>query len=130
MAFKGVFKFKSKEYRLLAFSHNIVRQLDARGAPATGPNAGTVSITIEVGDNNDIAEWAMLDYQTEEGEVVLFKRDSDATLRSLKFKDAYIYQYQELFSADDVNPCTFSFSITAKEVELSPGGIVESAAWA
>lgn len=130
MAFKGVFKFKSKEYRLLNFSHTIERTLDSRGAPASGVKGGMVSITIEIADNNDLAAWAMLDYQVEEGEVVIYKRDSEATLRSLKFKDAYIYFYQESFSADDNTPCTFTFYVTAKEIELVPDGVVAIADWA
>ena len=130
MAFKGVFKFKSKEYRLLSFSHSMQRVLDSRGAPSTQPGPGYVNIVIEVGDDNNIAEWAFLGYQTAEGEVVIFKRDSDAKLRSLKFKDAYVYSYMESFSADDSQPSTFSISITAKEVELNPGGIDTIAEWA
>jgi hypothetical protein len=71
-------KFKSKEYRLISFSHSMQRTLDSRGA-IWSAGAGYVNIVIEVGDDNDIAEWAFLGYQTAEGEVVIYKRDSDAT---------------------------------------------------
>ena len=130
MAFKGVFKFKGKEYRLINFTHTVERTLDNRGAPASGVVAGIISVTIEIGENNDIAAWAMLDYKAEEGEIVLYKRDSEATLRSLKFSDAYIFYYQESFSGDDSNPSTFTFSITAREVDLSPDGVMGTAPWA
>jgi hypothetical protein len=130
MAFKGVFKYKSKEYRLINFTHTVERTLDNRGAPSSGVVAGIISVTIEVGDNNDIAAWAMLDYQADEGEIVLYKRDSDATLRSLNFSDAYIFYYQEAFSADDSTPSTFTFSITARVVDLTPDGVEGTARWA
>ena len=130
MAFKGIFKYKGKEYRLINFTHTVERTLDNRGAPASGVVAGIINITVEIGDNNDIAAWAMLDYQADEGEIVLYKRDSEATLRSLKFKDAYIFFYQEIFNSDDTTPSIFSFSITAREVDLSPDGIMGTARWA
>ena len=130
MAFKGVFKFKSKEYVLLSFSHAMDRTLDKRGAPAEQPKPGLISIEIEVGDNNDLAAWAFMGYQTEEGEIVIFKRDSEAKLRSLKFKDAYICSYLETFSGSDSRPSIFAITISPKEIELTPGGINLIADWA
>ncbi|MCW3125678.1 MAG: phage tail protein [Bacteroidetes bacterium] len=130
MAFKGVFKFKGKEYTLLSFSHEMDRALDKRGAPAEQPKPGLITIQIEVADNNDLAAWAFIGYQTEEGEIVIYKRDSEATLRSLKFKDGYISYYLETFSNSDSQPSTFTISITPKEIQLSPGGIDLIADWA
>jgi hypothetical protein len=130
MAFKGVFKFKGKEYILLSFSHAMDRALDKRGAPAEQPKPGLINIEIEVADNNDLAAWAFIGYQTEEGEVVIYKRDSEATLRSLKFKDAYITSYLETFSSNNNQPSIFAITISPKEIELSPGGISLIADWA
>jgi hypothetical protein len=130
MAFKGIFKFKSKEYRLIFFQHEMTRVLDNRGAPASEPQTGYIHITIEVGEDNALAGWAFFGHQSEDGEIILYKRDSDAKLRSLKFKDGYVFRYLESFSADDSTPSTFSVSITAKEIELSPDGVDRIADWA
>ena len=130
MAFKGVFKFKSKEYTLLSFSHEMDRTLDKRGAPAERPKPGLINIQIEVSDNNDLAAWAFMGYQTEEGEIVIYKRDSEATLRSLKFKDAYISSYLETFNSNDNQPSIFAITISPKEIQLTHGGIDLIADWA
>lgn len=130
MAFKGIFKFKNKEYNLLDFDHEMTRGHDiATGAPTRMPTPGIISITVEAGEDNKIAAWAFLDFANEEGEIILYKRDSEATLRKLVFKDAYIVKYHESFNSGNSTPCSISISITPKEIEMSPEGINLIASW-
>ena len=129
MAVNGKFKFKSNEYRVIEFTHEMHRVLDGRGAPSSQPSPGFIHLTIEATDTNVFAGWAFSGSQSEDGEIILSKRDSEATMRSLKFKDAYVFGYKEHYSANDDSPATISLSITPKEIQLTPDSIDWIADW-
>ena len=60
-------------------------------------------------------------FERKDGSIVFLKRDSEATLKELKFKEAYIVKYQEDFDATGNQPLKETFTLSAKEIELGTG---------
>ncbi|MFV0304664.1 MAG: type VI secretion system tube protein TssD, partial [Moheibacter sp.] len=49
------------------------------------------------------------------------KRDSDATLKELKFEEAYLVKYRENFDSTGRNPLTESFTLSARKISMGTG---------
>ncbi len=60
-------------------------------------------------------------FERKDGSIVYSKRDNDATLKELKFKEAYLVDYNENFDSTGDNPVTESFTLSAKEIDLGTG---------
>ena len=60
-------------------------------------------------------------FERKDGSIVFLKRDSDATLKELKFTEAYLVDYSENFSSVGDMAVTETFTLSAKEIELGSG---------
>ena len=60
-------------------------------------------------------------FERKDGSVVFIKRDSDATLKELKFKEGYLVNFQEGFTSTSENPLNQTFTISAKEITMGNG---------
>ena len=60
-------------------------------------------------------------FERKDGSVVFLKRDSDATLKELKFKEGYLIGFEESFHSANTNPMTITFTISAKKIEMGNG---------
>jgi len=60
-------------------------------------------------------------FERKDGTVTFFKRDSDAELKKLNFKEGYLVKFEESFDADDKSPMTVAFTISARELSMGSG---------
>ena len=118
MSFKSILKVAGKNYNVLNVNYGLFQETDVTGRPSTITRGGKIDITVESTGETDLFEWMTNSFERKDGSIVFKKRDSDATLKELKFKEAYIVKYTENFDATGENPLTESFVLSAKEIEL------------
>ena len=119
MSFTSKFKISSgKERNILSVEYAMLQETDPTGRPSSVTRGGKIHLTVEGTGETDLFEWMTNSFERKDGSIVFKKRDSDATLKELKFKEAYIVKYTENFDATGENPLTESFVLSAKEIEL------------
>ncbi len=60
-------------------------------------------------------------FERKDGSITFLKRDSEATLKELKFTEAYLVKHREHFDASGEKPLTESFTISARKLEMGTG---------
>lgn len=121
MSFKAKFKVAGKEMNVLDCDYSLRQEVDATGRPSSVTRGGKINLTVESTGENDIFEWMCNNFERKDGSIVFTKRDSDATMKELKFKEGYLIGFDEKFTSSDTNPMTISFTISAKEISMGNG---------
>jgi hypothetical protein len=121
MSFKAKLKVAGKEYNVLNVSYGLFQETDATGRPSTVSRGGKIDVTVEGTGATDFFEWMTNSFERKDGSVVFFKRDSEATLKELKFTEAYLVKHKERFDATGDNPLTETFTISARKIEMGSG---------
>jgi hypothetical protein len=121
MSFKAKFTVSGKEFRVLDASFDLHQIVDKTGRVSSETRGGKINVVVESTQETDLFEWMCNSYETKDGSLVFLKRDSDATLKELKFKEAYMINYTETFSSTNDLPMFISFTLSAKEIELGNG---------
>ena len=60
-------------------------------------------------------------FERKDGTITFVKRDSDATLKELNFKEGYLIEYAERFDSTGDNPVAETFTISAQEISMGTG---------
>jgi Hemolysin coregulated protein Hcp (TssD) len=118
MSFKVKLKVNGKEYNVLAHSYQLKQETDATGRPSSITRAGKVEITVESTGDTSFIEWMASSWERKDGSIVYIKRDTNATLKELNFKEAYMVSYQERFDSTDKQPVTETFTLSCKVFEM------------
>lgn len=121
MSFKAKFKVAGKERNILNVNYALKQETDATGRPSTITRGGKIEITVEGTGETDIFEWMTNSFERKDGSIAYLKRDSEATLKEVKFEEAYIVGYKENFDSEGDNPLTETFTISARAIELGTG---------
>ena len=121
MSFKSILKVAGKNYNVLSINYGLFQETDATGRPSTVTRGGKIDITVESTGETDLFEWMTNSFERKDGSVVFYKRDNDATLKELKFSEAYLVKHKEKFDASGDNPLTETFTISARELEMGTG---------
>ncbi|WP_449399655.1 type VI secretion system tube protein TssD [Chryseobacterium wanjuense] len=121
MSFKAKLKVAGKEYNILNVNYGLFQETDATGRPSTVTRGGKIEVVIEGTGSTDLFEWMTNSFERKDGSVVFFKRDSDATLKELKFTEGYLVKHRENFDSTGESPLTESFTISARKIELGSG---------
>ena len=118
MSFKTIWEYAGKKRNVLSVEYAMLQETDPTGRPSSVTRGGKIHLTVEGTGETDLFEWMTNSFERKDGSIVFKKRDSDATLKELKFKEAYIVKYTENFDSTGENPLTESFVLSAKEIEL------------
>jgi hypothetical protein len=121
MSFKAKLKVGGKELNVLGLHYAMMQETDATGRPSSITRGGKINVTIESTGDTTFFEWMCNSFERKDGSIVFFKRDSDATLKELGFKEAYLIDYNENFDSTGTNPVTESFTLSAKEITMGTG---------
>lgn len=121
MSFKTKLKVAGKDRNVLSINYDLLQETDPSGRPSSITRGGKIEITVEGTGETDLFEWMTNSFERKDGSVVFYKRDSDATLKELTFKEAYIVQYCENFLSTGDVPLTETFTLSAKEIEMGTG---------
>ena len=121
MSFKAKFKVAGKEFTALNVSYGLFQETDATGRPSTVTRGGKIDIVVEGTNSTELFEWMTNSFERKDGSVVFYKRDSEATLKELKFTEGYLVKHKENFDSTGANPLTETFTISARKIELGSG---------
>ena len=121
MSFKAKFKAAGKELNVLDARYKMHQEVDATGRPSSITRGGQITLTVESNQETDLFEWMCNNFERKDGSIVFLKRDSDATMKELKFKEGYLIAFEESFHASNSNPLSTTFTISAKEITLGSG---------
>jgi len=121
MSFKAKLKVAGKEYNVLNVSYGLFQETDATGRPSTVTRGGKIDLTVEGTGMTDLFEWMTNSFERKDGSVVFLKRDSEATLKELKFTEAYLVKHKEKFDSVGDTPLTEVFTISARKIEMGSG---------
>jgi hypothetical protein len=121
MSFKSKLKVGGKELNILNASYDLHQEIDASGRPSSVTRGGTINLTVESTGDSFFFEWMTNNFERKDGSIQYVKRDTDAKLKEMNFKEGYLVKYKEEFDATDSNPLVETFTISAKEISCGGG---------
>jgi Hemolysin coregulated protein Hcp (TssD) len=121
MSFKAKLKVAGKELNVLSCNYDLRQETDPTGRPSSITRGGKITVTIEATGETTFFEWMCNNFERKDGSVVFIKRDTDATLKELNFKEAYLVDYKENFDSTGVMPVVETFTLSAKEISMGSG---------
>ncbi|MCY0971108.1 type VI secretion system tube protein TssD [Chryseobacterium wangxinyae] len=121
MSFQTILKVSGKNYNVLSVNYGLFQETDATGRPSTITRGGKIEVTVESTGETDLFEWMTNSFERKEGSFVFYKRDSQSTLKELKFTEAYLVKHKEKFDSTGENPLTETFTISARKIEMGSG---------
>jgi len=121
MSFKAILEVAGKKYNILNVNYGLFQETDATGRPSTITRGGKIDVTVEGTGSTKLFEWMTNSFERKDGKIVFFKRDSEATLKELKFTEAYLVKHKEKFESVGENPLTESFTISSRKIEMGNG---------
>ncbi|WP_130736770.1 type VI secretion system tube protein TssD [Flavobacterium sp. J27] len=121
MSFKSKLKVGGKELNILKVSYDLYQEIDASGRPSSVTRGGTINLSVESTGDSFFFEWMTNNFERKDGSVQYVKRDTDAKLKELNFKEGYLIKYKEEFDATGTNPLVETFTISAKEIGVGAG---------
>lgn len=113
--------------RILHASYSFSRDVDSIGKPSSMLRGGTVNFQVEGTDDSGVYEWLIDQFQTKNGKITFYKRDSDSKMRELSFENAYVVQYSEHYDHVGENPFVVSFTLSAEKLAI--GGASHKNPW-
>ncbi len=124
MSFKSKLKVGGKELTILKAHYDLFQETDATGRPSSVTRGGAITLTIESTGDSFFYEWMTNNFDRKDGSIMYVKRDTDAKLKEVLFKEAYMVKYNESFDSTGENPLTETFTISARELTIGEGSIV------
>ena len=94
MSFKAKFKVAGKDLNVLGCHYSLHQEVDPTGRPSSITRGGKITITVESTGDTALFEWMTNSFERKDGSIVFMKRDSDATLKELKFKEGYLIGFE------------------------------------
>lgn len=123
MSFKATFEVDGNNYRVVNCDYSLNQFVDDTGRPSSTVRAGTINLTVESTDDTKLFEWMCDSYMRKDGKITFNKRDEDAKMKVLEFKEAYMVSYKELFDNSGPGSMQESFSLSAHVVKMGDGEI-------
>ncbi len=121
MSFKLTFEAGGQKKNVLEASYGLKQETDVTGRPAAVTRGGKIKVTVEATGETDLVEWMMNNFERKDGNIKWIKRDNDATLKELQFREAYMVDYHENFDHDGPTPATITFTLSAREITVGSG---------
>jgi len=121
MSFKAKLKVGGQEYNVLSCNYDLVQEVDPTGRPSSITRGGRIHITVESTGGTELFEWMCSSFERKDGEIEFSKRDTDAVMKRLAFKEGYGTRFKEQFDSVGTNPLVISFTISAREIESGQG---------
>lgn len=121
MSFKAKLKVDGKTVNVLNCSYALKQETDATGRPSSITRGGKITLTVESTGDTGFFEWMTNNFERKDGSIVYSKRETDATMKELKFKEAYMVDYKESFNSISEEPIVETFTISAREITLGTG---------
>lgn len=121
MSFNAVLDIDGNEYRVLHCDYEFDQEVDATGRPSSTTRGGIIKVQIESTDDTSIFMWMCDSYMRKDGKIVYQKRDEDAKLKELEFKQAYLVGYKESFDHVGTGSMIETLTFSARSIKMGDG---------
>ena len=121
MSFKAKLNVGGQDVNVLSCNYALKQETDATGRPSSITRGGKINLVVESTGDTTFFEWMTNNFERKDGTITFIKRDSDATMKQLKFTEAYVVDYKENFDATGDNPVTESFTLSARVISVGSG---------
>ena len=121
MSFKAKLNVGGQDVNVLSCNYALKQETDATGRPSSITRGGKINLIVESTGDTTFFEWMTNNFERKDGTITFVKRDSDATMKQLKFTEAYVVDYKENFDATGDNPVTESFTLSARVISVGSG---------
>lgn len=121
MSFKTRLTVAGKTYNVLQIGYDLTQETDPTGRPSSITRGGRIRVTVESTGDTSLFEWMTNNFERKNGSISFIKRDTEATLKELKFTEAYMVKYKENFESEGRNPLTEEFIISARMIQMGTG---------
>ncbi len=98
MSFATKLDINGKRYNILTVKYELFQETDATGRPSSVVRGGKIEVSIESTGDTTFAEAMVSNFDRLDGDIIFLKRDTDATLKKISFKEAYVTGYKETFN--------------------------------
>ncbi len=128
MAFRGELKLDDIEYRVLEFTYNFHRNIDAaNGQVSSRMYGGSLTFEVEVTSDNDLWAYITTNKEIQKGTVTFRKTDEDSSMKTIDFERASVVDMTEHFSSVGGQPMTMRFTISCEKLKMK--GIAHENLW-
>jgi hypothetical protein len=127
MSFKLELSVGGKKVNVLSCSYALKQETDATGRPSTVSRGGKIQVVIESTGDSTFFDWMINNFERKDGAITFLKRDTNATMKELKFEEAYLVDYRENFDSSNEMPVTESFTLSARAISI--GGSKHENEW-
>lgn len=123
MSFKARLKIDGEDFRIIHSSYALQRDTDFSGRPSSDVRGGSVHFELESSENTMFIEWMCTPTALKDGVIDFHKRDSDAIMKTLEFKDAYLVSFTETFDNMGDSPMSISCVVSAREIIMGSASL-------
>jgi type VI protein secretion system component Hcp len=128
MAFRGELKLDDIEYRIIEFTYNFHRAMDAgNGQVSSKMFGGTFTFEVEVTSDNDLWAYITTNKEIQKATVTFRKTDEDSAMKTIEMERASVVDMTEHFSAVGGQPMTLRFTITCQKMNMK--GVAHENSW-
>ncbi|MBC8155071.1 MAG: hypothetical protein H7Z72_19435, partial [Bacteroidetes bacterium] len=128
-SFQSFLKIDGKEYDILYSDLGLGQAVDSLGRPASAVYGGTTTIELHTPANDPtLYEWMINPEKRMDGQVILRRLDSRATLKSIKFYNAYCVGMVIRFDGT-ANASSFKTTIRISPEQIEIGGLLHDNCW-
>ncbi|MFB6454619.1 type VI secretion system tube protein TssD [Chitinophaga sp. Hz27] len=118
MSFKSILTVNGENYNVQHVTYALNQETDPTGRPSAITRGGRINLTVESTGKTDLFEWMVNNFERKDGSITFFKRDTDAKLKTLEFKEGYLVRFEEVFDAANEHPMNITFTISAREMTM------------
>jgi hypothetical protein len=86
-----------EEMNVLHCNFRFSQSTDATGKPASLPQGGFVTITVESTQSTEIYDWMIAPTAVKNGLITFYRRDIKSKMKTLEFAEAFCVDYSETF---------------------------------
>lgn len=128
MAFRAELTFDDMKFRVLDYNYNMHRATDqATGQVVSRLYAGRCTFVVEVVPDQSLWPYITENKIVKSSKLVLKGGEKDSPLKTIEFKDSFVVDMTEDFSAVGGQPATLRFTISCQKMDES--GITHENEW-
>ncbi|MFD2934192.1 type VI secretion system tube protein TssD [Spirosoma flavum] len=119
MSFRAELSVDGNTYPIRQLWLEISQTIDAVGRPSSTTQGGKIKLEMDVTEDDTLSEWMADPHKTLGGSVRYYRTDEDATLKEIKFEDAFCVDYVERFDGtQSAQPMTTTITISAQKLKI------------
>ena len=122
MSFKAKLEIGGQEYKVYKVDYSVIRSVDEMGRLTSSVVGGQITIEVKSTKDNLFFEHICASDKINAGKITFNKRNEDATMRALEFKEAYVASYNEVFDHTGLlGTMVLSVTLVAKIIKMGDG---------